>query len=319
MTKTFKKYDVTQCVLYKCRNKRRLEGILQIKKYDLDKLAKTVRYYTFYKNKQDGGSREINAPELNLKKIQKRILNLIGKINRPQYLMSGEKGKSYIDNGKLHQQSNYFLTVDIKKFYDNCNREPVYRFFIDYLKTSSDIAGVLSDIVTHKKGIPTGSPTSQLIAYYGYREMFAEINNISEKYGCLFSLYVDDMTFSSKEPIVFEKLKNEVDIILRKYSHRPKYSKVKQYSKNDCKPVTGVIISNNHEILLPNKLRYKIYTNFQEIKKFEVNTQLSAEQNKLIDSLRGQLVAAKSIDTTAFPNISKSFKDIIDNHKKSKS
>ena len=318
MTKTFKKYDVTQCVLYKCRNKRKLADILQINNCDLNKLSKSVRYYTFYKNKQDGSSREINAPELNLKKIQKRILNLIEKINRPQYLMSGEKGKSYIDNGKLHQQSSYFLTVDIKKFYDNCNRESVYRFFIDYLKTSSDIAGVLSDIVTHKKGIPTGSPTSQLIAYYGYREMFAEINNISEQHGCLFSLYVDDMTFSSKEPIIFEKLKNEIDIILRKYNHRPKYSKVKQYSKNDCKPVTGVIISKNHEILIPNKLRYKIYTGFQEIKKFDMNTQLSAEQIKFIDSLRGQLVAAKNIDNTAFPNVSESFKDIIENHKRHK-
>ena len=41
-------------------------------------------------------------------------------------LISGEKGKCYIDNGKSHLNSNYFLTMDIKKFYDNCFREYVF-------------------------------------------------------------------------------------------------------------------------------------------------------------------------------------------------
>ena len=101
-----------------------------------------------------------------------------------------------------------------------------------------------------------------------------------------------------------------IKIVLRKYNHRPKYSKVKQYSKNDYKPITGVIISKNNKILIPNKLRYKIVTIFQEIKKMNLNTKLSVEQNKLFDSLRGLLVSTKNIDNTAFPNISQSFKDI---------
>ncbi|GJM72667.1 hypothetical protein HMSSN036_48830 [Paenibacillus macerans] len=120
-------------------------------------------------------------------------------IRRPDWLISGEKGKSYIDNGKVHQNSSVFLTIDIKKFYDNCKREYVFRFFKDKMCCAGDVAGVLAEIVTFNGGIPTGCPTSQLIAYYAYEEMFENINKIASKHGCIFTLYVDDMTFSSKK------------------------------------------------------------------------------------------------------------------------
>ena len=57
------------------------------------------------------------------------VSSLIQKVERPEWLVSGEKGKCYIDNGKKHIHSNYFLTMDIKKFYDNCEREYVFLFF----------------------------------------------------------------------------------------------------------------------------------------------------------------------------------------------
>ena len=62
---------------------------------------------------------------------------------------------------------------------------------------SPDVAKILTDIVTYEKCIPTGCPTSQLIAYYAYEDMFAGIKKIADNHGCLFSLYVDAMTFSS--------------------------------------------------------------------------------------------------------------------------
>jgi RNA-directed DNA polymerase len=59
------------------------------------------------------------------------------------------------------------------------------------------IAWILTDLVTYKGVLPTGSPSSQLVVYCAYSLMFEEIKSISEKYGCIFSLYVDDMTLSS--------------------------------------------------------------------------------------------------------------------------
>ena len=71
------------------------------------------------------------------------------------------------------------------------------------------------------------------------------------------------------------------------------------------------------EILIPNKLRYKIYTTFQKIKKLDLMQKLSEEENKLFDSLRGLLISAKNIDNTVFPNITRSLKEIADKKCKS--
>lgn len=46
---------------------------------------------------------------------------------------------------------------------------------------SPDVAKILTDIVTYNGGIPTGCPTSQLIAYYAYEDMFANIKKIRRK------------------------------------------------------------------------------------------------------------------------------------------
>jgi len=304
MKKTIKKHDVNQCALYKCQNKRRLEKLLNLQKYDLDKISKIIDYHSFQIDKKDANEkRDITAPCLDLKLIQARILKLIEKIERPTWLISGEKGKCYIDNGRAHLLSDYVLTVDIKKFYDNCKREYVFRFFKDYLNTSGDIAGVLTDIVTYKGGIPTGCPTSQLIAYYAYQKMFVDVNNVAHGYGCIFTLYVDDMTFSSVESFDYKKLGNEIDIVLRKYDHRPKYRKIKYYSKKDSKPITGTIVNASHQLEVPNNLQKKVYDNFRKMKKDELQTDCSAEKEKVLLSLKGQLQAVKNIDSSKFPEI----------------
>ena len=304
------KYSLDQCTLYKCRSRKKLESILAIEQGDLRNIQSAIKYSSFEIDKKDSSEkRTITAPKRTIKAVQARILTLIQRIERPEWLISGEKGKCYIDNGKAHIGSAYVLTIDIKKFYDNCRREYVYRFFLDKMQTAPDVAKILTDIVTYKGGIPTGCPTSQLIAYYAYEDMFKQIQACAESYGCIFTLYVDDMTFSSKDPFPQEKLSREIDIILRRYGHKPKYKKVVFYAKEKPKPITGTIVTSDHELEVPIRLQEKIYNGFQGIK------QLS-EQNdfKQIDQaariLLGQVQAAKSIGNKKFPEIERLTKEI---------
>lgn len=58
---------------------------------------------------------------------------------------------------------------------------------------AGDLAGLCTDIVTYEGGIPTGCPTSQLLAFYAYENMFNEISEVAYKYGCIYSVYVDDI------------------------------------------------------------------------------------------------------------------------------
>lgn len=303
MAKQYKKYDITQCCLYKCNSPRKLKEALKLADEEYKDIVRLVKYHKFQIEKKDSKEkRNITAPDKRIKEIQTRILQLIQKVERPEWLISGEKGKCYIDNGKRHIHSNYFLTMDIKKFYDNCEREYVFRFFKDKMLMAGDLAGLCTDIVTYDGGIPTGCPTSQLLAFYAYENMFSEIYEVAEKYGCIYSVYVDDMTFSSENPFDVNKMVNEIDRKLRRYGHKPKYKKIKYYSHGEFVPITGTIVTKEHELKVPNKLQKRVYDDFQEVKSYK-GKKLTQEEQKKINSLKGRIQASENIEPGKFPEI----------------
>ena len=299
-----KKYDITQCALYKCRTRKRLEYLLRLDPGGLKMIDGIIGYHKFEIDKKHSDEkREITAPDKTLKGIQRRILYLLQRVIRPEWLISGEKQKCYIDNGKAHLNGKYVLTIDIKKFYDNCTREPVYQFFVQKLKTSPDVAEILTNIITYNGGIPTGCPTSQIMAFYAYSDMFSEIFDLAKQHGCKFTLYVDDMTFSSKEPFSSHQLSQMIDRVLRKYGHKPKYPKVKYYGPSDYKPVTGTVVTPEHSLAVPNGLQKTIYDAFQTVKPLIGVETCSEEDARQILSLKGQTQAACNIEDGKFPEI----------------
>ena len=278
MRKETRKYDITQCALYKAKGSKQLKKVLRITEEEYKDILSIVHYHSFQIDKKDSTEkRNITAPDKRIKEIQTRILKLLQNVERPVWLISGEKGKCYIDNGKSHLNSNNFLTMDIKKFYDNCSREYVFLFFKKRMMMAGDLAGVCTDIVTYDGGIPTGCPTSQIIAYYAYESMYNEIFRVAGKYGCEFTVYVDDMTFSSKEPF---------------------------YSKGKSVPITGTIVTGQHELKVPNRLQKRVYDDFQELKHLR-GKKLSDVEIKKLNSLRGRIQASRNIEEGKFPEINR--------------
>lgn len=140
--------------------------------------------------------------------------------------------------------------------------------------------------------------------------MFTEINNLAQKYNCIFTLYVDDMTFSSKSAFPPHQLTHEIDCILRKYGHRPKYSKIKYYSPSDYKYITGTIVTPKQTLAVPNVLQKTIYDKFQNVKSNISDATYSAEKAKQILSLKGQLQAARNIEPKKFLEITRLINNI---------
>ena len=286
--KKSKKYDLHQCALYKCKSKKRLAEILLVDLNCIKNSKDFIKYHSFCSTSKDNNKeRLINAPQPFLKKIQKRLLELLRPINRPEWVMFGEQCKSYVKNAAAHQYSPYCVTMDIKGFYDHCHRDAVYRFCVDKLKTAPDVADILTNFMTWEQRIPTGSPVSQLLAYHAYEDMFCEINDYANSIEARFTLYVDDMTISSQNTFDPKKITAKVGDILRSYGHALSKNKTKYYSNDDFKLITGVAISPAHQLLIPNKLRFKIHNEVMRINstKHSVNT----------SRLNGQLQAARAI------------------------
>lgn len=256
-----KLYNYTQSPFYKLNSIKKLANLLQVSLSELERLESLTKsnnkiYAVFTVG---GKKREIQTPvHPLLKKVQHRLYNLLNRFELPEYLFSGRKGLSYISNAKIHQNSKFVLTMDIEHFYASTRGEFIFQFFHHKLKMASDLAHILTNISTYRdfsaniQKIPTGSMLSQLLAFLAYSDIFETISKLSKDNNYIFSLYVDDMTFSSNSFIPHDFHK-QIEEILRSKKLRFKRSKVRYYNDTQSKKVTGVIITSNNQLCVPNK------------------------------------------------------------------
>lgn len=304
--------------LYKLSSKKYLVRILKIrnKKYlNQNFIAKQINPYI----QSDPKPRLIEEPSETLKIIQKIIKNELNKIKIPYNVFSGIKGKSYVDNAAIHTNNKFLFKIDLTAFFPCITRETVYKFFINDLKTTPDIADILTSLVTIElslcdiqnqesveqfllmKGIKTtnhlisGAPTSQILSYLVNHKMFDELQTFCDKNKITMSIYVDDITFSAQNRIS-HKHKEIIYSIISKYLYRLSRSKVKYYTNNYPKLVTGAIISTNGKLIIPNSMRHKIVNELHNYK----NNPLDEHS---IKRLQGLIVAAKQTEPTIFDNI----------------
>lgn len=292
--KKSKVYPLERSPLYRLRNRKKLAIILGLEE-DYFKCTHEYEYKEFEKPKTSGdGVRKFAEPKGEIRKIQKSILKYLKRIETPGWLKSGKKSESYITNCIMHKDAQYIRTMDICHFYDAVSYKQIEKSFCDVFGMAPDIARIMAKLVTNKKTIPTGSPSSQLIVYWVHRDMFEEINEIANSYSCKFSLYVDDMTFSAQKEIP-RQLREEVVGKLNQYGLHAKRSKDHYYTPGDYKVVTGCGIKDR-KTDVPNRLRHKI------LLQYRVCQQTDGIEE--IEKLNGMMCSAKQIDKEIFPSIS---------------
>ena len=160
---------------------------------------------------------------------------------------------------------------------------------------SDDVPWLLTEITTSEKKLPTGSPSSQLVAYFAYKDMFDEIYQLSISNSFVFSLYVDDCTFSSSR--VFQRiLPYKVKEIVTRYGHKINTKKTKNYNSKDYKIVTGCVITPSGDLKVKNTQRHKIFKQIPKLK----NNKITQRE---IDSLLGRIQSARQIEPNIFNGI----------------
>ena len=243
-------HDLNQSCLYKLSNKRKLAKTLHLSPKGLEALSDTTnRYQSWEEEKKSGGKRKIDAPHDNLKKVQKRISDLLQRITPPDYLMAPVKRRSYVSNAAAHVGAKAFRLLDIEDFFPSCTDKRVFWFFNTVMMCSRDVSAILTKLCTFEGRLPQGSPCSPILAYFAYVDMWDEINRIVTASSCTLSVYADDITVSGTD--VYGKDIWAIKKCLYRFGH--KYSAHKERSLvNKAADITGVIVSGD-ELLLPNR------------------------------------------------------------------
>lgn len=310
----------TESILYGIQSKRALKSLLKISDdsyFDQQFIAGLIRPYIEHKKKD----RLIEVPSIKLRVIQTRIKKFFYSIPVNTNVFSGIKGRSYPDNAKIHVGDKYVYKVDLKAFFPSISREKVYSFFKNSFDLSPDVAEILTNLTTvnldfaqdknkddvdkflNSKGIKTrnhlisGAPTSQVLSYLVNYTMFNEIQAYCDANGVTFSIYVDDLTFSSDKKILY-RFKETIQDIINNHFYRLSKGKSKGYAKGYRKEITGAIIASNGSLILTNSLRYKI---INEFKYYSKHTYDDTSKKRLL----GLLIAARQVVPNAFPSIYK--------------
>lgn len=309
-----------QCPLYNLHSKKLLKYLLGITNNDLlkqDYVAAKISPYIDRSRKP----RIIEPPQYELKVIQKRLKKLLGKIDIPNNIFSGIKGRSYTGNAVLHtgNSKRNLFKVDLAAFFPSISRETVYSFFKNDLLCSSDIANILTNFTTvdidksflkdkddvysfleskHvscKNHLISGAPTSQILSYLVNHNMFDEMQRLSDQSGMVMTVYVDDVTFSSENHISY-KFKTKIYDIIKKYNYQISAHKVKTYTRAYPKLVTGVVIDSNGKLKVKNSIKFKIAQEHLHLRNH-------TNDIESLQRLKGLLTAARQIDKCAFPTI----------------
>lgn len=252
----------------------------------LERLAANSNNYRVFNIKQGEKSRQVEVPKAIVERLHRRLFALLERIEKPLYLHSGVKKRSYLTNARAHLGSRSLVKLDLKKFYPSVRADMVYRFFHDALQCSPDVAGLLTRLCVYDGHVPTGSCLSQLLAFFAVKPLFDEIDSLAKSEGLYFTAYVDDMTLSGERatPAFLWKVKQLV------HSHRLQYHKDRFYPSNARRVVTGVLIDGDRLAVQPSK-EFAIWQQMQALGCGD-----EAERLTALEKLIGSAVAASQIE-----------------------
>ncbi len=232
------RYSISQSPFYRLKSIHTLAKLLDV---NVDRLSPNDPLFSMYREgeivKTNGKIRPTETPVGALRIVHERILKLFKRIDIPDFVHS-VKGKSYITNAAQHIGNAQTYCLDIEQFFRSTRRHHVFDFFRNYMRCASDVAGILASLCTVENYLPTGSPISTLLSYFIHKETFDTLNNIAGEQNITMTLYVDDLTFSSRSvPYGFRK---RVQNIIRGRGLR--YHKQRKFFQGSPREITGVIV-----------------------------------------------------------------------------
>lgn len=274
----------SKCELFGLNSKKRLKeklGIKDLRIFTNTNVQKHIRPY--FVRQENHTKRLVEEPSYRLKIIQKKILLYLQKLDYPEYLFSGIKNKDYIKNAQVHLGKKFVFKIDLAKFFPNTSRNKVYHFFLKKLKTSPDVAQILTYFTTidlkqyhgsnnyeeicnylrenrikQKAHLITGAPTSVLLSYLVNVEMFEQMEHLCMQEKIVMSIFVDDLVFSSVTEIS-EKTRKQICAVIAKFGYIISDRKMKYYLNDQPKIVTGVVIDRNGNLRTRNSLIKKVH------------------------------------------------------------
>lgn len=238
-------------------------------------------YTTFKIPKKNGGYREINAPQNELKMIQKKLVSFLEEKMKDKFKTINTshgfvKERSIITNAKIHKNKKIVLNLDLKDFFDSFHFGRVKGFFEKnkdfksfFPELTSELATLIAQLVCFNRKLPQGAPSSPLLTNLICNIFDVRVLKLAKKYKLTYSRYADDLTFSTNYKGFIEnleKFKEDILLEIKKNGFEANMKKYRLTFQNSRQEVTGLTV--NKKINVSRKyykytraMAYSLYKN----------------------------------------------------------
>ena len=250
------------------------------------------QYAYFTISKRNGGKRRIIAPFTPIRNVQLWIKqNILDVIEAPQCVYAFVKGRSIVSNAKAHENAKYIKKYDICNFFESISIHDVCKAF-NLLGYDNKVSWILAKLCTTKidqykldklaedkpddallfgelstkvpflvQGAPTSPGLSNLVCY----RLDRRLQGLANKYGCCYSRYADDITFSSDTLKALPKDKT-IERIIQSEGFVVNRSKTRLLKPGMRQMVTGLLIDN--KVRVSSKYKRDINRHIHFCKKY---------------------------------------------------
>ncbi len=159
-----------------------------------------LRYRTFVIRKRSGGDRHISSPPVALRILQGKLNHVFQLVCPAKSTNHGfVKGRSFLTNAGQHVGRRWVLNVDIEDFFPSINFGRVRgALMAKPCKVGPAAATVIAQIACAENALPQGAPSSPMLANMVAARLDGELLALAMRYGCIYTRYADDLTFSTR-------------------------------------------------------------------------------------------------------------------------
>ncbi len=264
-----------QATFCACRTVEQLESLLRLPRHKLMLHAQNPVYYKFKVPKKDGSFREIEAPDPELKRVQRKLneyLQIIYSRLKPKISFGFIQGvrqekdpRSIVTNAQQHCGSSYLLNVDVEDFFHQvCQAEVIRIFMHPPFSFNKRMARTLASICTLDGRLPMGAPTSPVLSNFACRPLDQALFEWADENEMNITRFVDDISLSAKKRPIHLGHFSRLNEICDKYSFFLNPDKTKYYGPSDIKLVTGLVVSDR--VSIPDEYFSDLETDLERLK-----------------------------------------------------
>jgi RNA-directed DNA polymerase len=255
-------------------------------------------YTKFTIPKQNGKPRPIHAPKFGLRRVQRKILDLILSRVAPHAAAHGfVPGRSTVTNAAQHVGAKLILKFDLTDFFPTIHYFRVVGLFTslgyavgDGIFQSRDrkeqVAPTLARLCCHTSNIanwgdarcPQGAPTSPAISNLVCRRLDARLQGLAEGQEGTYTRYADDLTFSfRKAEVDVGRFRWWVDQICHQEGFLVNQAKFRVIRSSQRQLVTGIVV--NEVLRVPRDERRKFRAILHQCQLNGVESQARGREN----------------------------------------